>query len=174
MASRRSTLRAGVAMVAAALAGAGCSDRQDSVASNIESVRLGKETFHLELALDQPTRFRGLSDRTHIEHDGGMLFVFPSSGVRVQNFVMRDCPIPIDIIFLDPSARIVAMHEMTVEEPRGANEQERAYEDRLKRYSSKFAAQFVIELAAGSLDRLGLKEGDQVPLDAEGLKARAR
>lgn len=150
----------------------GCSEPKPSASNNVESVKLDGEWFHLELALDGASRFRGLSDREQIDADGGMLFVFTKPSV--QRFVMRDCPIPIDIIFLDPSGRITAMHQMTVETPRGEDESDSAYEERLNRYSSKFAAQFVIELAGGTLDRLDLEEGDQVDLDVVGLKARAR
>lgn len=177
MATRRLALISFTLALAAAMTG-GCSQQKSSAASNVESVKISGETFHLELALDQPTRFRGLSGRTHIEEDGGMLFVFPRASV--QAFVMRDCLVPIDIIFLDPAGRIVAMHEMPVEEPRRDDEPETTnpladkYEQRLKRYSSKFPAQFVIELAGGSLDRLDLEEGDLIKLDVEGLKARAR
>ncbi len=152
-----------------------------------EKVTVGGKTFTLELALDDQTRFRGLSGRTHIDADGGMLFVFPSA--RNSYFVMRDCPIPIDIIFLDPTGRVTAAHKMEPEEPRGADEKELSapypgapewtwvnekYEDRLKHYPSRYDAQFVIELAGGTLDSLKLREGDQVKLDVAALKKRAR
>lgn len=156
----------------------GCGQQQSSAATNVESVKVGGETFHLELALDQTKRFQGFSGREHIEADGGMLFVFPRPSV--QAFVMRDCPAPIDIIFLDPSARVIAMYQMKVEEPRREDEPKTAnpgadkYEQRLVRYNSKFAAQFVIELAGGTLDRLKLAEGDLIKLDTDGLKARAK
>lgn len=170
--------------LAIALAGlmTGCSSDKPkpSAASNIESVKIGGKWFQLELALDNETRFKGLSDRDHIEPDGGMLFVFKEPSV--QRFVMRDCPIDIDIIFLDPSGHITAMYHMPVEPPRDDATEPidptrgyaPKYEDRLKKYSSRFAAQFVIELAGGTLEGLGLHEGDQIDLDVEGLKARAK
>jgi uncharacterized protein len=93
---------------------------------------------------------------------------------------MRDCLVDIDIIYLDPSGRIVAMHEMKVEPPRGPGEGEtgdltnRAYEERLRRYSSRFPAQFAIEIKGGSLPTMKLREGDKVDLPLDALKARAR
>src|SRR3982750_2266450 len=78
-------------------------------------VSLDGKKFHLELALDQDKRFKGLSGRTEIPAEGGMLFVFPQP--LTTAFVMRDCPIPIDIIFLDGSGRITAMHKMLAEPP---------------------------------------------------------
>jgi len=157
---------------------AGCSEPKGTEASNIESVKISGTVFHLELALDGPTRFHGLSDRDSIEPDGGMLFVFPKPSV--QRFVMRDCPTDIDILFLDPSARITAMYHMPVEEtrrpdePKTDNPGQDKYEQRLHRYSSKFASQFVIELAGGTLKNLDLHEGDLIDLDTKGLKARAK
>lgn len=168
----------GLALACIAIMTGGCGQQQSSAASNVESVKIDDEWFHLELALDPATRFKGLSDRTHIDEDGGMLFVFPRAAV--QAFVMRECPIPIDIIFLDPAGRIVAMHQMVPEDPRREDEPETdnpgadKYEQRLKRYSSKFAAQFVIELAGGTLDRLEIAEGDLIKLDTDALKARAK
>jgi hypothetical protein len=48
------------------------------------------------------------------------------------------------------------------------------YENRLKKYSSRFPSPFVIELAAGTIQKIGVKEGDQVVFDTAGLKRRAR
>jgi uncharacterized membrane protein (UPF0127 family) len=150
-------------------------------------VRIGGKPFHLELALDDKTRFQGLSGRAHIEPDGGKLFVFPRP--IDTGFVMRDCPIPIDVIYVDPTGRIVAMHEMQPEPPRTEAEKKLSppypnapewnwtnedYEGRMKRYPSRHAAQFVIELAGGTYRTLGIKEADKVDLDIDGLKRRAQ
>lgn len=144
---------------------AGCADRA-SVADPLP-VRIRERTFHLELALTDAQRYRGLSDREHIPDDGGMLFVFPDDAVGVKSFVMRRCLVPIDIIFLDPLGRVVAQHAMAVE-PYDTPE------DALVRYSSRYPAQFAIELAGGTLDELGLESGDRVDLPLEALKAAAR
>lgn len=150
-----------------------------SESANIESVEITGEWFQLELALDNETRFKGLSGREHIEPDGGMLFVFPRA--VSQKFVMRDCFTDIDIIYLAPTGRIIAMHHMPIEPPRDPETEplntqgiSPKYEDRLKKYPSRYAAQFVIELAGGTLERLNLAEGDLIELDMDGLKARAR
>lgn len=149
-----------------------------ALGAEVGTVRMGGRSFHLELALDADTRFKGLSGRTFIEPDGGMLFAFPQPADL--NFVMRDCPIPIDIVFLDPTGRITAMHEMVPEPP--PTEAEKAvdangisgYEKRLKKYPSRFDAQFVIEVAGGTLRTLPIKPGDKVDLDIQGLKRAAK
>lgn len=135
-------------------------------------VALGGETFTLELALDPAARRRGLSGRGEIPRNGGMLFVLP----RPEPFamVMRDCPAPIDVAFLDARGRIVALHEMRVEPPRAPDESPPAYESRLPVYPSGDAVHFAIETAGGRLRALGLGVGAEVALDAPGLISRAR
>lgn len=162
-----------------ALGPASCDDRSSAT---IATVPIAGKRFHLELALDNPSRFRGLSERTYIEPDGGMIFVFPREQVAVHAFVMRDCPIAIDIIYLDPAGRVVAMHAMAAEPPRDPARGEGApadannpqYNARLKGYSSRFPAQFVIELAGGSLSKMKLNEGDLIQFDRDALIKRAR
>ncbi len=131
------------------------------------------QSFSLEPALDNDTRFKGLSDRTQIDADGGMIFVFTSAAVR--KFVMRDCPIAIDIVYVDNGGRVIAAHAMVPEEPQGEAESDRDYEERLKRYSSRYACEVVIELQGGMIEKLGLEEGEVVDIhDIKGLKARAK
>mgnify|MGYP000695553049 CR=1 FL=1 len=155
----------------------GC--REPTPAEGFERVRIDGRTFTLELAVTGEARERGLGGREHVPADGGMLFVFPDAAPRL--FVMRDCLVPIDIIYLDPLGRIVSMHQMEVEPlepPRQPGESEQdyqtrrmRYEARLRKYPSGYAAQFVIELAGGTLDSLRIGPGDRIELDLERLKA---
>ncbi len=152
----------------------GCDEQTNA---NVQSVKIGGKWFHLELALDDTVRVKGLGQRDHIEEDGGMLFVFP--GARESAFVMRDCPVPIDVIYLDGSSRIVAMHQMQPDPPRGPDEGKpgeivEKYEKRLKQYPSRFPTQFVIELKGGTLPGLKLKEGERIDLPIADLKKRAK
>ncbi|MBL8990658.1 MAG: DUF192 domain-containing protein [Phycisphaerae bacterium] len=179
-------IAATVAVFAFSLACAFIGGCDEKAGADVARVRLGGKSFFLEVVADDATRFKGLSGRTHIEPDGGMLFVFPANKVAVQQFVMRDCPIPIDIVYLDGQGRILSWYAMTPEPPRAADEGtpgqhstddtpgNRKYEARLKKYSSRFPTTFVIELAGGTLQNLKLAEGDKVDLDVEGLKKRAR
>lgn len=137
-----------------------------------ERVKINGQTLTLDLAADHPTRTKGLGGRTSIPENGGMLFVFPEA--RGLRFVMRDCPVPIDVAFLDPGGVVTAVHTMPPEEPQGADESDFMYESRLAKYSSRFAAQFAIELRGGRLGELGVKPGDTIDLDLERLKRAAR
>lgn len=156
-----------------------CSDAGgSSAASGLVRVDIpgpdGKaQSYFLEPALNNETRFQGLSERTHIDEDGGMIFVFTNSSVR--KFVMRDCPIPIDIVYVDNGGRVIAAHAMLPEDPQRESESDSDYEERLKRYSSRYACDVVIELQGGMIEKLGLEEGDVVKIHGiKDLKARAK
>ncbi|MCE9589106.1 MAG: DUF192 domain-containing protein [Planctomycetes bacterium] len=163
MAARRITLIT-LALLFAGLLN-GCSSNAGGTGPDHALVVIAGEPFNLELALDDAARFQGLSGRKEIAPDGGMLFVFPEPIPLA--FVMRDCYVPIDIIFVDPTGRVVNTHRMTLEPPGTP-------ESGLKKYSSKWAGQFAIELRGGTLDRLKINEGDKVELPLEDLKHRAR
>jgi uncharacterized membrane protein (UPF0127 family) len=164
-----------------ALALPGCED--DPPPQGFEKLTIKSRTYTLELAANDEKRTKGLGERTELPEKGGMLFVFKRAERR--QFLMRDCFMDIDIIFLDANGRITAFHHMPEEPPRGADEGEvgdwdprkpanRRYEGRLKRYSSRGAAQFVVELAGGELEKLKLKVGEKIELDTDRLKALAR
>ena len=100
----------GLAVLAAVLAVISMSSCDEDTAENIMAVKVDGKTFFLELAVNDSTRVKGLGDRMHIDPDGGMLFAFPRADKR--QFVMRDCAIPIDILFLDANGLVVAQHAM--------------------------------------------------------------
>lgn len=134
--------------------------------------QIGAARFDLELVADQATRQRGMGGRRSIDPSSGMLFAFRRAAPR--EFLMRDCVIPLDIAFLDASARVVALHTMSVEPPRRRDETVFAYESRLPLYGSGSAAQFAIETAAGRLAEVGLAVGDVVEFDRAAVLKRTR
>ncbi len=148
----------------------GCPDRNASPAANAatgksQQVVIGGKAFELELALTPEQRHQGLSDRETIADDGGMLFAFNEADVL--GFVMRRCKVPIDILYLSPTGRIVAMHEMQVESYDTPDPQ-------LRTYSSVYPALIAIELKAGSIRALKLREGQAIELPIDDLKRRAK
>ena len=167
----------------------------DGVSADIQSVKIGDQWFHLEIAADDRVRMKGLGQRTHIDDDGGMLFIFKEPQPTDHGFVMRDCPIDIDIIYLDGAGRIGNWHAMKAA-PREAGEGAvgetgydekgnrvkisagaEAYEKRLIPYEARYVYQFAIELKGGTIDaklKGKLKEGDRIDLPVEALKRRAR
>lgn len=152
-------------MLAAVLVLAGCSPPAASVmVPERVLVELASRQFSLELALTPEQRYQGLSDRRELAADGGMLFVFPQP--EVLSFVMRRCHVPLDIVYLNASGGIVAMHEMKLE-PEGTPE------SGLKPYSSLWPAQYAIEVRGGTLRELGLRPGQVIQIPQE-LKQLAR
>jgi uncharacterized membrane protein (UPF0127 family) len=137
-----------------------------------EEITIAGETFKLELAADAPSRARGLMGRKSIDDHGGMLFIYPASGIL--SFWMANCVIDIDLIFLDSHGRIVSMEKMKAEPPRQSGETQAAYESRLKRYVSRRPAHLAIELKAGSIEQLKLKTGQVIEADWKRLRALAR
>lgn len=154
-----------IAIVACAVA-PGCS-KAPAAPPGFEVVQIGDRTFTLELVADEASRTLGLGGRTEVPEDGGMLFSFPDS--KIRHFVMRDCLVPIDIIFLDHAGNITATHHMPVEPPQTGDETDRQYELRLKRYGSRFNARYAIELQGGMLENLDLQPGQTIKLDTARL-----
>ena len=118
--------------------------------------------FKLEVACDEKSLTAGLSERTSISPDGGMLFIFPES--QIQCLWMANCLVEMDVIFLDSQTRVTAIHRMKVEPPRSPYEDNAAYENRLPLYSSGRSAKFAVELAAGTLDRLDIRVDSRINL----------
>lgn len=148
--------------------GVGCSQPQAIVDGKID-VEIGGRTFTCEIVADNESRTIGLGNHPGLGPNEAMLFSFPDA--RVRSFLMRDCTFDIDIIFLDPSGRITAMHHMPMEEPKREDESAYQYDLRLAKYSSRFNAQYAIEFNGGTLETLTLNEGDQIDLNIEALQA---
>ena len=150
----------------------GACSQAPQIVDGTATVVLDGTPFELEIVADNDSRTVGLGGRESLPENGGMLFVFPDS--KIRHFIMRDCVIDIDIIFLDATGRIVAMHHMPVEEPRKPDESAYQYERRLARYPSRFNAKYAIEIRGGLLETMTLATGEVIELDTEALDAMAR
>lgn len=137
-----------------------------------EIIKLSGETFRLEYAIDDRAREKGLAGRSKIAYDGGMIFVFREP--KLAFFWMKNCLTDMDLIYVNDRGRITGLHRMKREAPRLPRETMAAYERRLKRYPSRVPVRFVLEFRTGTLDRLKLRIGDEVPLDLERLKKMAK
>ncbi len=115
-------------------------------------VRINGTTWLAELAMTDAKRLRGLSGRTHLGENAGMLFIFPDAQKR--SFCMRDCEIPLDIAFIGPDLRVRNTATMTVEPDRAG----------LRQYHSAGPAQYVLEVPAGALGKANVQVGDLVEL----------
>jgi uncharacterized membrane protein (UPF0127 family) len=70
----------------------------------------GDVRLEVEVADTQPARERGLMNRTRLDADAGMAFVFDSPISAA--FWMKDTLIPLSIAFWDAEGRIVAIEDM--------------------------------------------------------------
>ena len=116
------------------------------------AVELKGSRFVVEIA-DQPEeQTRGLMFRRELPADHGMLFVYPDA--QMQSFWMKNCYLPLDILYFDHQARLINAH-YGVPVCRG---------DPCPLYSSEAPARYVLELGAGVGRALDLKPGDPLTL----------
>lgn len=137
-----------------------------------EKLEIAGEVFELEVAADSASREEGLMHRQRIDDHGGMLFVYPETQAELR-FWMKNCPIDIDILYVDHEGRIVSTYRMKSAPAMRKGESEEGYDARLPRYPSKRPAQFAIELKAGTIERLKIKPGEVIEMDVKRLEAMA-
>lgn len=113
-----------------------------------------EQTFNLEIADNPYLQAKGLSGRTKLCENCGMLFIFKNE--NIQSFWMKDTLIPLDIIFINRSGQITDIYT--------ANPEPGKTDLQLKIYQSSQAAKYVIELNAGITSKLNLKTGDTINL----------
>ena len=90
--------------------------------------------------------------RPSLRADRGMLFLFPD--IDVHSFWMKDTLIPLDIIWIDDSSRVV--HVKANVPPCKA--------DPCPSYTPSGAARYVLELAAGQAAAHGVVAGSQITM----------
>lgn len=107
----------------------------------------GAHEFTIELALTDAQMEQGLMFRPSMPADHGMLFDFKAPS-KVTMW-MKNTLIPLDMLFLDSSGKVIDFHENAVPHS-------------LDVIASKVPARYTIELNGGTVARLGIKPGDQV------------
>lgn len=103
----------------------------------------------VELASHPAARSCGLSRRSELPQNHGMLFIFPDR--RPRNFWMKDTVIPLSIAFIDDSGRIFNIQDM---EPLTVD----------KQYSSEGPASYALEVNQGWFHKNGIQVGDVVEM----------
>ena len=110
----------------------------------------GTPSLTVEVAATDRERARGLMYRTQMAPNAGMLFL-PDGPPRVQRFWMKNTCIPLDMIFISESGKIVGILENVP--PMN-----------LKQRAVKARSSYVLETNAGWTSRAGIKSGQQVTL----------
>lgn len=112
------------------------------------SIRSGgrEHRFTVEVAATPAQQQQGLMFRREMAADRGMIFPFPTP--RVASFWMRETYLPLDLIFVraDGTIESIGAGEPLNETPVGAGEE----------------VMSVLELNAGTAERLGFGPGDRV------------
>lgn len=125
-------------------------------------VQIGAHRFKVDIAESEQDQIAGLGGRERVAPDTGMLFLMPTESY--QSFSMRDCAIPLDLIYVDRHGKVASIHEMHPEPARTDAERadDSSYVARLKGYVSEVPVSVAIELSGGRAAELGIREGDTV------------
>ena len=113
------------------------------------TILINGQSLVIELAATPTARICGLSQRSELPPDRGMLFIFPDS--RPRSFWMKDTYIPLSLAYLDDSGRILSIQDMT---PLQVD----------KHYLSEQPASYALEVNRGWFDRNGIEVGDIVEI----------
>ena len=117
-------------------------------------------TFNVEIAKTPAEQAYGLMDRKTLAKNAGMLFVYENASEL--SFWMKNTLIPLDIIFIDASKKIVGIQTMTP-----------CHEIACPIYNSKKPAQYALEINAGLSKQYRLSAGNAIALSNK-LSLRSR
>lgn len=120
-----------------------------------KTLTLGGQAFRVDIADTIAKEAQGLSGRSELAENEGMFFVFATSSPRT--FWMKGMNFPIDIIWIKDDI-VVGMAENAQPEP------EKTFIE-LKLYSSPQWVNRVLEVPAGTVERLGVKAGDKIVIE---------
>lgn len=146
----------GCLALTALLLAAGTSAESDRGANWAMAVFPSGAQFDVEIAADPESRQRGYMFREHVGPDEGMLFLFEGPGRH--SIWMKNCRVPLDIIWLDASWGVVEIaHERPPCPKRGE----------CPSIAPLRMATYVLEVAGGVARQHGLEIGDRIEIVAE-------
>jgi len=119
-----------------------------------EKVCYNENCFYVEVVEKNEDMELGLMFRKYLEPDRGMLFVFSNEGK--YSFWMKNTLIPLDIIWLDANHEAVSI----------AKDAQPCKDNVCKTIAPNQKANYVLELNAGTADKINLKIGDKLNFNA--------
>ncbi len=129
--------------------------KQKEVSSSLPQMTIGEDiVFNLEVVSDPAKQAKGLGGRGVLPEDTGMLFVFGRP--KMQNFWMKGMLIPLDVVWIN-DFKVIGVSENIL--PPGQRD------GVVDRMASPSAADMVLEINAGLVEKLGIKVGDAVNID---------
>ncbi|MCL5010284.1 MAG: DUF192 domain-containing protein [Patescibacteria group bacterium] len=118
---------------------------------NTATATIDGKTFNLYLAKSEKQQEIGLSGRTSLKENYGMLFVFRKPGT--YPFWMKNMRFPIDIIYINKGKIVQVFSDLNAPTDSKAN---------LIIYKPEESADRVLEINAGLSKKYDIKKGDSV------------
>ncbi len=119
-----------------------------------DHVTLDGHRFAVEIADTPHSREKGMMFREHLADDAGMLFLFDHEAPR--SFWMKNCKIPLDILYFDANRRLVSVQHNVPPC--------RSFDGRCPSYPSEKPARYVLELNGGLTESLGIQTGAELQM----------
>lgn len=120
----------------------------------MEKIQIGNKQFNVDIADTPEKRKQGLSNKTSIDKDYGMLFLFDKEQDEVS-FTMKNTSIPLDIVFMDEDGEVISIENG---EPHSNNPY------------IEYDVSYVLEVNPNS----GIKVGDKLLLEDKENKDRPK
>ena len=124
-----------------------CTAEAEKLEEQVE-LRVGSETFSVEVARTPEQRQRGLMHRSSIGENEGMLFVFERD--QQLSFWMKNTEIPLSIAYISKGGEIREIHDLEPHSERSVK--------------SSRAVRYALELPRGAFERAGAEVGDRLDI----------
>lgn len=121
------------------------------ISSTKQSVQINTKTIFVEVADTDAKRNQGLSDRTSLEPDSGMLFLFPKPGL--YSFWMYHMNFPLDVVYIYKN-KVVDLKENIPAPEKG--------EENPPVFASSSSSDKVLEINSGKVKVWNIRIGDSV------------
>lgn len=119
------------------------------------TIEINSALLKIEIADTQAERSKGLGGHAPLASDEGMLFIFPKA--EKYPFWMKGLAFPLDFLWIRDDTVVDRLQN--IPPPQSGQPDES-----LPIYSSRFDANKVLELPAGTIQRLNIKEGDKIKI----------
>lgn len=118
------------------------------------TIELDNTKYNFEIAKTISQKSLGLSNRNSLCKTCGMIFIYQTE--NIYPFWMKNTLIPLDMIWLDKTGKIVSYHN--------AQPEPNTPLTKLKVYKNSAPAQYILEINSNDFKKLNLKIGDTVKL----------
>ena len=135
--------------------GAGAPTATSTPPLRTTDLRIGDAVFFVEVARTAEERALGLSGRTSLAGNAGMLFDLGAT--RLPSFTMRGMLLPLDVVWIDEGMRVHSI-ETGIPPPAATGGDPRTFRP-------MEAVRYVLELNAGAVEANGIERGDIVEFE---------